>query len=216
MSSIAQVSVAGRILGSVSHREDLIGFYSGEVRARQARVVGPERDQRLAAFLDECTTAGLTRVLEVGSGVGRDGTRLASRLDYAGVDLTPAFVEHCCSLGLDVREASADALPFADANFDAAWTMSTLMHLVDEEFTAAIAELGRVVRPGGLIEAGMWGNHVTRDHTGRDGRFFRHRSDGDVRAQFERIGAVLDFDTWDEIEDFGYYQWLRVRRDPSG
>lgn len=52
---------------------------------------------------------------------------------------------------LETRVGSLTALPFLDGSFDAAWCANVLMYLTDEELTAALAELRRVLRPGGLL-----------------------------------------------------------------
>ncbi len=46
---------------------------------------------------------------------------------------------------------SVVALPFADGTFDAVWCANTSQYLTDIELRAALAELIRVVRPGGLV-----------------------------------------------------------------
>jgi SAM-dependent methyltransferase len=43
------------------------------------------------------------------------------------------------------------AMTFADASFDAAYSVSVLEHIPDDGDTAAIGELIRVVRPGGVV-----------------------------------------------------------------
>ncbi len=63
---------------------------------------------------------------------------------------------------VDLVEASADALPFADASFDHL-TFTYLLRYVDEP-AATLRELARVVKPGGTIAMlefglprGIWG-----------------------------------------------------------
>ncbi|MFJ9693240.1 AMP-binding protein [Kitasatospora sp. NPDC101183] len=52
---------------------------------------------------------------------------------------------------VEVRTADLLALPFPDDSFDAAWCANTVQYLDDEELGAALAELRRVVRPGGTV-----------------------------------------------------------------
>lgn len=49
--------------------------------------------------------------------------------------------------------ASPDALPFGDASFDAAWTSFALTRLSPAVQARTLAEMVRVVRPGGLLLA---------------------------------------------------------------
>jgi ubiquinone/menaquinone biosynthesis C-methylase UbiE len=107
------------------------------------------------------------RVLEVAVGTGLNlpcypaGTRLT------GIDLSPAMLAiaggRARALGLeaDLREASADALPFGDASFDTAVCTVSLCNIPDD--AAAIGEMYRVLRPGGRL--------VLLDHVASDRRW---------------------------------------------
>jgi SAM-dependent methyltransferase len=54
---------------------------------------------------------------------------------------------------VDAHVGSILDLPFADKSFDAAWVAQVLIYLSDTECQQALAELHRVVRPGGLVAA---------------------------------------------------------------
>ncbi|MDQ6782755.1 MAG: class I SAM-dependent methyltransferase [Actinomycetota bacterium] len=96
--------------------------------------------------------AGAQRVLDVGCGEGQIG-RLAAQVDGVelaiGVDPTPAQVAAAARRGggVHVARAGAASLPFATASFDAVVACLVFEHIdaVDE----AIAEVGRLLRPGG-------------------------------------------------------------------
>lgn len=53
--------------------------------------------------------------------------------------------------GLDLRVADARALPFADASFDAVVCASVIEHVAGEGDATAMAEMWRVLRPGGVL-----------------------------------------------------------------
>jgi ubiquinone/menaquinone biosynthesis C-methylase UbiE len=62
---------------------------------------------------------------------------------------------------VEARVASLTSLPYPDGAFDAVWCANSLQYLPDEEFTIALAEFRRVVRPGGLVaikdpDPGLW------------------------------------------------------------
>jgi SAM-dependent methyltransferase len=99
---------------------------------------------------------GGKRVLEVGVGQGADHFmfRNAGAIT-SGVDLT---MKHCrmtaqflAAYGLesDIRRADARALPFPAGIFDHVYSCGVLM-LIDD-IDAAIAEVHRVLRPGGTV-----------------------------------------------------------------
>lgn len=89
-------------------------------------------------------------VLEVGCGTGLLLRRFAALAGEAvGVDLSPGMLAHARARGLTVVEGDAAALPFPDARFDVAVSFKTLPHVPD--LRRALAEMARVVRPGGLL-----------------------------------------------------------------
>jgi SAM-dependent methyltransferase len=191
--------------------EQLRRYYDREMSQRARRPLGEERAAHLADFVRLCRSEGLTSVVEVGCGAGRDGTALSSSgLAYKGLDLSPASVAICRELGLEAHEGSALDLPFAADEFDAGWSMSTLMHLTGDGLTTALAELKRVIRPGGILEVGLWGGDEDREWTDVHGRYFRSRTDDRLRAMLAEVGEVLTFETWSRFDDGGHYQWARV------
>jgi SAM-dependent methyltransferase len=94
------------------------------------------------------------RILDAGCGTGGFMKRLAAAFPDAtvlGLDLD-AVAAHCAQAkgGGIVAIGSIDRLPFADGAFDAAVSADVLCHRgVDEH--CALAELGRCLRPGGLL-----------------------------------------------------------------
>jgi SAM-dependent methyltransferase len=102
-------------------------------------------------------------VLDVGCGVGHWGQLLVSVLPNSariqGVDRDPSWVEkaaarataHGLADRFSYQAARAEDLPFADASFDLVTCQTVLIHMPDPG--AAIEEMVRVARPGGLILA---------------------------------------------------------------
>ncbi len=99
------------------------------------------------------------RVLDVGAGIGGPARYLAARFGarVTAVDATPRFCRAAemltrgAGLGSQVEVVCADALalPFADGAFDLAWTQAVSQNIADKR--RFIAELSRVVRPGGRV-----------------------------------------------------------------
>lgn len=94
------------------------------------------------------------RFLEAGCGYGRLSRFLLQDqpLRWTGVDLSPVMARHCRDHlpgAAAVVNADVSRLPFANDSFDRVLCSGVLMHLENEE--AALAELVRVARPGGLL-----------------------------------------------------------------
>jgi ubiquinone/menaquinone biosynthesis C-methylase UbiE len=94
-------------------------------------------------------------VLEVGIGTGLNLPFYPPDVRLTGVDLSPAMLAiartRASELGRDVdlREADAQTLPFADASFDSVVCTLSLCAVPDER--AVIAEMRRVLRRGGRL-----------------------------------------------------------------
>jgi SAM-dependent methyltransferase len=113
-----------------------------------------------AWVLAQIEWAAVRDVLEVGCGPGWlwDGTRaLPDGLQLTLTDLSPGMVENARQRitrsptfpVVDVREADAQSLPFADQSFDVVMANHMLYHVPDP--ARAVSELARVVRPGGVV-----------------------------------------------------------------
>lgn len=92
------------------------------------------------------------RVLDAACGTGRHGAWLAERgHDIVGVDGSPDMLARARVKLPQARFEQGDltALPLPDASVDAALCALALVHLLD--LRPALAELARVVRPGGRI-----------------------------------------------------------------
>jgi len=95
------------------------------------------------------------RVLEVAVGTGRNLGLYPPGVHLTGVDLSPAMLalarRRAADLGLDadLREGDAQALPFPDGSFDSVVCTLSLCAIPDD--ARAMAEMARVLRPGGRL-----------------------------------------------------------------
>ena len=115
---------------------------------------------------DLAGVGGGQRVLDVGCGPGALTAELVARLGpraVTAVDPSAPFVAAARGRypGVDVREASAERLPFPDGRFDAALAQLVVHFMSDP--VAGLAEMARVTRPDGVVAACVW------DHAGDQG-----------------------------------------------
>lgn len=103
------------------------------------------------AFL-EAGVLPQSHVLDVGCGTGGTMKSLAGMCHFTGLDFSPLAADLATkSTGNDVVVANATQMPFENATFDAAVACHVLEHIADHD--AAVAEIRRVIKPGGALVA---------------------------------------------------------------
>jgi SAM-dependent methyltransferase len=114
------------------------------------------------------------RLLNVGCGHGADFPPFREGFDLCGIDFSAGMLgygrKYAAKFDLDPRLALAYAteLPFRDGAFDWAVSVATYHHLrTPEARLAALAELRRVLRPGGEAFITVWNRWQPRFWLGR-------------------------------------------------
>ena len=96
-------------------------------------------------------------ILDLGCGDGQLTQRIAATgATVTGVDSAPAMVAAARARGIIAVEANAESLPFADSTFDAAFSNAALHWVRGQD--AMMAEVRRVLKPGGRFVAEMGGH----------------------------------------------------------
>ncbi len=119
---------------------------------------GGEVETRLAITLSGLRGAGPLKIADIGCGTGAATLVLAGELAarITAVDLLPAFLARleaeAAQAGLADRigtlAASMDALPFADASFDAIWSEGAIYAM---GFAAGVVAWAKFLKPGGIL-----------------------------------------------------------------
>jgi demethylmenaquinone methyltransferase/2-methoxy-6-polyprenyl-1,4-benzoquinol methylase len=132
----------------------------GPTYDRYARLLSFGQDRRWRSFLVSRIPADAHRVLDVATGtaaVAIELVRAEPSRTVVGIDQSPEMlgagrerIEHeGLSDRIELREGQAEAVPFADAEFDAL-SFTYLLRYVDD-VPATLRELVRAVRPGGTV-----------------------------------------------------------------
>lgn len=95
------------------------------------------------------------RVLEIAVGTGRNLAHFPEGVELTGIELSPGMLERAQARArvhpsrVDLRLGDAHHLTFADGSFDTVVATLALCSIPDDR--AAVAEMARVLRPGGRL-----------------------------------------------------------------
>lgn len=124
------------------------------------------------------------RVLELGVGVGANWPYLPQGIVYAGIEPDRYMIRRArerlsvLGPGAALCQSPAERLPFADGSFDA--VLATLVLCTVQDPATALAEVRRVLAPGGLF--------VFAEHVRPSGRVTGRLADG-VTPAWRRVAA---------------------------
>jgi malonyl-CoA O-methyltransferase len=161
-------------------------------------------------ILEHFGDLGGKRVLDVGCGKGRFARVLAERFPESGMvafDLAEAMLRHVPS-GISPCAGSMTALPFQSESFDCAYATESLEHAVDID--SAVAELCRVVKPGGRIvvidkNVEQWGRLKTPEWE----KWFGRKQLEDLLGKHCRRVSSRPISYWEDVAPDGLFlAWL--------
>lgn len=138
-------------------KTDTAHQYWGQEWARADGTTKWERaEPEVMAFAENLMPGA--RVLDLGAGVGRHALALARQgFAVAALDAAPEGIAEITriataeGLTLDAQVGLMTALPFADGSFDHVISWNVIYHGDETVLRATIAEIARVLKPGGMF-----------------------------------------------------------------
>ncbi|WP_205843700.1 class I SAM-dependent methyltransferase [Nakamurella deserti] len=154
----------------------------------------------IADFADRVRGRG--RVLDAGCGPGRLTRHLADLgVDAVGVDLSPEMVRIARERhpDLDVSVGDLDALPAADGSLAGVLAWYSVIHTRPAALPGVLAELLRVLRPGGwlliAVQSGTGSRHLASAYGHNiDLTAYLHTADA-LAGDLEALGATVHLRT---------------------
>lgn len=122
-------------------------------------------------LLERAGAARGGRLLDAGCGTGWNLRALADFGTTYGVDISPLAVAASARRGGRVTRGSVLSLPLADGSFDLVTSFDVLYHRWVTDDRAAVRELARVLKPGGVLLIRvpalrmLWGAHDEAVHS---------------------------------------------------
>ncbi|MEV0394861.1 class I SAM-dependent methyltransferase [Polymorphospora rubra] len=143
--------------------------------------------------------AGDGPILDLGCGAGRDMAFWADRgRPVVGLDLSLGMLRQAAArCGKPLTQGDMRGLPFRDGVFAGVWCSASLLHLPKAFAPVVLAEVGRVLRPGGVLMVALkegggegWEDESFWNPSGGVTRFFARYAPAEVDALL-----AADFDT---------------------
>jgi ubiquinone/menaquinone biosynthesis C-methylase UbiE len=175
-------------------------LFAGTADVMRRQIIPP-----ITEHLGATGDAGGKRLLDVACGTGRTLAQLAlahPELKLFGLDLSPYYLREAREVLDGVADVSlvadnAEAMPFAEASFDIVTSVYLFHELPKHARRNAIAEMYRVLRPGGLLviedsaqyaESSEIRFFLERFPEDFHEPFYRHYLEDDLRAPLEAAG----------------------------
>ncbi len=203
-------------------RSMTVAAYSGSAAAYAAGTAAmPDSVQRVLDRFAATLGAG-ARVLEIGSGPGRDALALeAAGLRVRRTDVTPGFVRAAarrrgmrptCS----TRSPTTCSTPPTRGRTTAVWANACLLHVARPDLPVVLSRLAEATRPGGLFQLSLkegdgarWSTHGHVDGP----RYFTFWREEPLRAALDAAGwSVLTLEHEDGQRGESWLEVLAERR----
>ena len=200
---------------------DLQTAYDAKAQERDRVSISPWKAEERGRFLAELQREGKTRLLEIGSGPGRDaGFFRDNGVSVVCVDLSAEMVALCREKGLEAFQMDFQRLDFPVESFDAVFALNCLLHVPKPSLRAVLHEIDRILRPGGLFYMGVYGGKdyegplPTDNHEPK--RFFSLYEDQRILAI---VAEILDLVYFRRIElpkpGESHFQSMMLRSRPE-
>jgi SAM-dependent methyltransferase len=156
-------------------------------------------------------------ILDCGCGTGHNLALLRRYGRAYGIDLTWAGLQYAHEKGERlIARATAGSLPFAAARFDLVTSFDVLYALEDDVERRAIAEMSRVLRPGGTLIVNVAAIDALRGNHSILAGEIRRYSRPDLRRRLEAAGLQVTHSTYTNFTILPLLAAIRLKQRLGG
>ena len=164
--------------------------------------ISPWKAEERGRFRTELEREGKTKLLEIGSGPGRDGKFFQdSGFSVVCADLSPKMVSLCRDKGLEAYEMDFLELDFPAQSFEAVFALNSLLHVPKASLRSVLRNIHRLLQRGGLFYMGVYGGEdgegTWKEDSYEPKRFFSFYRDHQL---IQLVGEVFDLIYFRRIE----------------
>lgn len=133
------------------------------------------------------------RLADIGCGPGRDTAQFTQRGFWtAGLDFSTGMLREALQRApAPYLQGDMRTLPFATESFDGAWTCASLLHLPREEAPGVLAEIRRILKPGGVLYLSLKEGEGEYWDDRKGERFFTLFQEDEIRGLLKRAGFQI-------------------------
>jgi len=191
--------------------------YDRRAERRDQDTAARWKQEQLDRFLGLLRSEGRRNLVDLGCGTGQHALFFQEQgLAVTCIDLSPENVGKCLARGLDARLLDIVDVGSLGIEFEAAFSMNSLLHMPRAELPGALRAIRLSLVPGGVFYWGQYGGldreGIYDEDTYEPKRFFSLMLDDQIIAAAEREFTLVSFNRVD-LEDEGqlHYQALILR-----
>ena len=197
-------------------RTNIIQAYDKDAGRRKKAKQQLWKKKERKVFLSYLQQEKKKTLLEIGAGTGNDSLYFTKhRLRVTAMDISPEHIRYCKKRGLRTILLDMYDLHTLRRQFDASYSMSSLVHIPKKDMGRILSKIKRVLKPGGLFYLGMYGGVdvegvYKKDHC-RPKRFFALYKTPDLLLIVQKYFKLEYFRSLSPFKD-GVYQSVILRK----
>nr|MBN2278495.1 methyltransferase domain-containing protein [candidate division Zixibacteria bacterium] len=181
------------------NRHDLIRAYDLNAAVRDNDRISSWKAAERKMFLDLQKKSGVRRILDLGSGPGRDSAFFVKEefINTVAADFSYRMASCCRKRGIETVLMDIMDPCLKDSSFDAVWALNSLLHIPKRDLSQVLQNIGRLMTDDGLFYMGAYGGvdfeGILDDDVYEPHRFFSFYTDMNLKEIVARAFEIYYF-----------------------